>query len=112
MKNKKVNIPIYSGKLHMYLVPDWGYLNSIYNTNMEEGFGAYAFKHIDKNKEDNYIVAFLEGQAIPKTITHEAVHIVNLIFVDRGINQDLYNDEPQAYLTGWVVGEIVKFINK
>lgn len=40
------------------------------------------------------------------TIVHEVYHIVNFIFEDLGIEPDLYNDEPGAYLMGWLAGEV------
>lgn len=42
------------------------------------------------------------------TIAHEAVHCCNLIFMHKGIRLDRDNDEPQAYLTDWIVKEIYK----
>ena len=43
-------------------------------------------------------------------IAHESVHLVNHLFEDWGIKLDLDNDEPQAYLTGWFVEQIDKFL--
>lgn len=41
-------------------------------------------------------------------LAHEAVHIVNEIFKRVRIVPDLDNDEPQAYLMGWLMGELSK----
>ena len=46
------------------------------------------------------------------TIAHEAVHIANMLFEQRGITLSAVNDEPFAYLVEWIVDEIHKFINK
>lgn len=40
------------------------------------------------------------------TIAHEAIHIKNMVYSHSGIKHDLANDEPEAYLTGWIVGQI------
>jgi len=40
------------------------------------------------------------------TIAHEAIHIKNMVYSHSGIKHDLSNDEPEAYLTGWIVGQI------
>lgn len=53
-------------------------------------------------------VAFDASGFSPDTVAHEAVHIVNMVFKHAGIKYDPANDEPQAYLTGWIVGEIHK----
>ncbi len=46
------------------------------------------------------------------TIAHEAIHVLTRIFKHASIQLDLVNDEPQAYLTGWVAGELYKFVTK
>jgi len=59
--------------------------------------------------EDNILgVAFDLAHFDPDTVAHEAVHIVNRTYSHAGATLSLQNDEPQAYLTGWVVGEIYK----
>ena len=46
------------------------------------------------------------------TIAHEADHIVSFIFKRVGIKLDLDNDEPHAYLLGYIVEQIYKiYIN-
>lgn len=44
------------------------------------------------------------------TIAHEAKHIVNYIFDDRGIKLDTDNDEAECYFLGWVVDRIYEAI--
>ncbi len=41
-------------------------------------------------------------------VAHEAVHILNMIYTYSGVDHDPENDEPQAYLMGWIVGEIYR----
>lgn len=41
-------------------------------------------------------------------LAHEALHIVNYIFEDRGISINTKNDEPQAYMLGWVLSNVYK----
>ena len=38
----------------------------------------------------------------------QTAHTVNYIFNDKGVKLDSYNDEPQAYLTGWISKELYK----
>ena len=44
------------------------------------------------------------------TIVHEAIHIKNMLFLYLGINNDLENDEPEAYLieyiTDWIIDNL------
>ncbi len=45
-------------------------------------------------------------------VAHEAVHAANFILEDRGVIADFVNDEPQAYLMGWIVDQIYKTFDK
>jgi hypothetical protein len=42
------------------------------------------------------------------TITHEVIHVKNIIMNFAGIKHDYSNDEAEAYLSGWIAGEIHK----
>lgn len=59
-------------------------------------------------QEKNTISVFVKPKVRASIIAHESVHIVNYIFINTGVKLDIYNDEAQAYLTGWVVCEIIK----
>lgn len=41
------------------------------------------------------------------TIAHEAHHVANIILADRGVVASRENDEPQAYLEGWIVKHFI-----
>jgi hypothetical protein len=53
-------------------------------------------------------VFFDKSQFAPEIVAHEVVHVVNIAYDFLGINHDAKNDEHQAYLTGWLVGEIIR----
>lgn len=62
--------------------------------------------------EDNILgVAFDTFHFEAEIAAHEAVHIVNKTYEHAGAKLDTKNDEPQAYMTGWVVSEIYKAYN-
>lgn len=42
------------------------------------------------------------------TIAHEADHLCNQLFKEIGATVDVNNDEPHAYLLGWIVKQITK----
>ncbi len=60
-----------------------------------------------KNSTGEYCMMF---SIEPKlhTIAHEALHTVNSILFDRGVEVSTKNDEAQAYLLSWVVDQIDK----
>ena len=59
---------------------------------------------------DGYILGVLFDVEYfePDTVAHEAVHILNRTYEHAGAFLDMANDEPQAYMTGFIVGEIHK----
>jgi len=73
------------------------------NITWSDDMAAWTNDHIWENV---ICVTFDKKHFEPDTVAHEAVHIVNHVYHFSGIIHDPKNDEPQAYLTGWVVGEI------
>lgn len=110
MKIKKITLPIYFGKLVIIQTNKFQKVNSKYNINFSKKdnklYDAVVFQ--DKS---NYIVVF-HNKFSYSVVAHEVVHLVNLIFKDHNITLDLDNDEPQAYLTGYIFKQCEKFLNK
>lgn len=108
MKKKTINIPIYGGKLTITLSEDMSHIEKKYKTIPLDGyFGAVVLK--DKTKYRHYVVAFTDKNHL-SNIAHEIVHIKNHIYIDAAMALDRYNDEPEAYLTGWLFDEIYNFL--
>jgi len=106
MKSKIINIPIYCCKLTIVLDKNLSYVEEKYKTKSLKDFGAATLKNESKYRD--YIVAF--EYVSGSIIAHEIVHIINLIYLDCGIELDRINDENQAYLTGWLFDEIYNFL--
>lgn len=58
--------------------------------------------------QGNKLVAMFDGnhKYDINTICHEAVHIKNAVFMHSGMTHDPNNDEPEAYLLGWIAEQI------
>lgn len=111
---KKVhNIPIYFGKI-IILVGDLSSIRKQYKLKgNDNGYvDAFVWWQYDANGAIEYYAAFGSVDIKPHVIAHESVHVVNRIFQHRGIDLSLRNDEPQAYLTGWVFKTIYDFLEK
>ena len=109
MKRKTIKIPIYFGTLVIYKGNNWRKIEKKYNLKSTKGCLGFAFSLDEKNKPSQFIVC------VPKkydagVVAHEALHLTNFILKERGINADYDNDEAQAYLIGWIVTEIYKFL--
>ena len=109
MITKEVSIPIYFGTLVMIFTDELEKLNPVYKTTIkEDDYDAVVF--LDKPESDKVIVAIKRKDW--SVIAHETVHVVNAIFLSCNIQLDRNNDEPQAYLTGWVVQQIDDFLKE
>jgi len=67
------------------------------------------------NKKGHLYIVFSaekKGNPTPGIIAHEAKHLVNNIFIQISHDLDRYNDEPEAYLLGWIVDKIHELLNK
>jgi hypothetical protein len=109
MKIKTIDIPIYRCKLTMILDDNLKFIEKKYKTTSLDDFGAVTFK--DKQKYRHYIVAFTDVFHL-SNIAHEIVHIKNHIYLDCAMELDRFNDEPEAYLTGFLFDKIYEFLTK
>lgn len=105
IRKKIIRVPIYQAKVTVLLVDSLKEIEDRYQLKDTECVAAMVFR-----RKYNYFVAF--ERLDPGIIAHEVTHLVNHIFYDRGVELDLVNDEPQAYLTGWLYGNIYDIIYK
>lgn len=107
MKQKTIDIPIYCGKLTIILDNDLKCIEKRYSTSSLDNFGAVTLK--DPKKYRHYVAAFTDSEHL-SNIAHEIVHIKNHIYLDCAMELDRFNDEPEAYLTGWLFDSIYNFL--
>ena len=115
MKVLKIDIPIYFGYLRIITCEDFAIAAKKLNIS-DEGrnlslYGAFVCVSRDKDSIAEFNV-FFRPDVEADLIAHEVVHLVNAIFIDKGITLCPRNDEAQAYLTGWVTKEIYKALKK
>jgi hypothetical protein len=108
MKEITIDIPIYQCKLTIVLDKDLSYIENKYGTKSLSDYGAVTMRV--PNKFSEYVMAFEYSEGT--IIAHEIVHLKNYIYQDAGIELDRFNDEPEAYLTGWLFKQIETFLNK
>jgi len=108
MKKTTIDIPIYQCKLTIILDKDLSYVEKKYRTKSLSDYGAVTIRV--PNKFSEYVIAFEYSDGT--IIAHEIVHLKNYIYQDRVIELDRFNDEPEAYLTGWLFKQIETFLNK
>ena len=108
MKQKTIDIPIYCCKLTMILSEDLTYIEKKFKTISLKDFGAVTLQN--ESEYRHFVVAFTDASHLGN-IAHEVVHIKNHIYIDCAMNVDRHNDEPEAYLTGWLFEQILKFLS-
>jgi hypothetical protein len=108
MIKKTIDIPIYQCKLTIILDKDLSYVEKKYGTKSLSDYGAVTMRV--PNKFSEYVMAFEYTKGT--IIAHEIVHLKNYIYQDCSIELDRFNDEPEAYLTGWLFEQIETILNK
>lgn len=92
----------------MIIDGDLSWIEKKFNTPSLKSYGAVTLK--DESQYRHYVVAFeCDDLSI---VAHEIVHVINYIYLDCGIHLDRENDEPQAYLTGWLFQQIEQFFKE
>lgn len=101
----RYEIPIYGGELWVVFADDfvaWAKANGI-----ELKWSGNDCNGLAMRKDDNqvgvYIMLIKHGKVRPDTIAHEALHITNYIFGDKGVEVSTGNDEYSCYLMDWIV---------
>ena len=110
-------IPLYSGKLAIVVTHNVNDLKKVFTeesiqyTDILEN--SYLYGHCLNLSHEGYtaytILLDFKSAAGPithGTISHEALHAVNMLFNSRGVNYNLDDDEHAAYLLGWITDMI------
>ena len=66
---------------------------------------------IDKKTEDYGFLVWLRGKNPKNDITHESYHVACETFKDIGAFEDADNQEPFAYLIGWIARQLEYALN-
>lgn len=109
MRQETVKIPLYKITLTIILDDDLKYVQKKYKTVSLDNYGAVTLTHQDHFR--HFIVAFTDKDHL-SNIAHEIVHLKNYIFKTIGARLDFDNDEPEAYLTGYLFDLIYNFLHK
>jgi len=114
MNKCEIKIPIYNLWFILVLYKDVGELGEFFSDinytpeiDIRE-FDGGILTHNDKC----YFLLEDDGRISPGVIAHESKHLVNHIYSAIHCNLDIYNDEPECYLLGWIVDEVHNNINK
>lgn len=109
MKKTTIQIEIYNCELTIILDKNLKYIEKTYKTIPLDDYGAVTLNHPKHFR--HFVVAFTDKKHL-SNIAHEIVHLKNHIFKTIGAQVDFDNDEPEAYLTGYLFDKIYNFMHK
>jgi hypothetical protein len=114
MIRKKFKVPIYFGYLEVYVSDDWKATSDKYNLKITDkyvnGYDGLADGITYKNGLNRYWIIVTPKTSV-STLAHESVHIASFIFLNAGVIADYNNDEPYAYMVGWIFNKVYKTFN-
>lgn len=116
MKKYKIKIPIYHAYLAIIKTDSIKKVAEKYNVRCvnnpdDYSYDAITFDQPDKKGFTHYY--YVQKKSVScGVIAHEAKHLVNRIFRDRGIELSVINDESECYLLGWIVNKIIEYTKK
>ncbi len=112
MRIKKIKVPIYYGWLHIIVTDgDMKHVAEKYELKEDvSNYGAFVWSNYVNGVSQYYIC--LEEGCKGDLLAHEAVHLVNSVFIHIGAKLDPHNDEHQAYLTAWFFKKVRRFLKK
>jgi len=105
---KIIDLAPYYMKLHVEITDD--ICEKMSELTHDDVIGSGLACCIDYDIGDAQYILLLDPSATIDIITHEALHIVNMLFRDKGIKWSYNNDEPAAYMLGWLTNEIQKVV--
>lgn len=104
MQKINITVPLYKQKITVIVTENLN--KALKKEKIPFNFDANLYGALTYTENTDSIYLFVGKDIDVSLIAHEAVHIVNEIFKRVRIVPDLDSDEPQAYLMGWLVGEL------
>jgi hypothetical protein len=126
--HKKYPVPIYGGArktgvVHVVMIDASGYSRLIGKIDKQDKqecewpeydeFSGLAYERtLIEGGHDWWVIFNSKRKLTVDTIAHEALHISRMILHNRGVDFDPENDEPYAYMVGWVSDVIYKTLKQ
>lgn len=117
IKTKTFDLPIYGCEMVFVYSNTFKSVKDLLDaknvdSNLNDDFDGYSFNITEEGREEYWLIIMKSKDKYDEidTITHEVSHIVSNILVSRGIKFNKKdNNEPYAYLTGYLNKEFFKF---
>lgn len=107
LTEKNIHIPIYDFKVEICVFSDIKEAKEKYPEYMEDELLACTLEYIGCSK----CKLIIPCNDYP-SVVHELEHVKNLVWKAKGYIPQNNNDEPDAYLIGWLFAQVDKVIKK
>lgn len=104
---RTINVPIYDFRINVCVFDDIKDVKEDYYKYMGESSLACTIEYVGCSRCEIVIPSNDYS-----TVVHELEHIKNLIWKSKGYKPQEDNDEPDAYLMGWLFKQVDKIIKK
>ena len=111
MIRKTLEVPIYDCKINVVVADDReSFEQEVYDAKWHEKVDGDAITLHYLSNPSIFCVIFTSDCLSPGNIAHEADHLTTKIMVSRDIKYDPENQEPRAYLLGFIVDGLHQII--
>lgn len=107
LTEKNIHIPIYDFKVEICVFSDIKEAKEKYPEYIEDEISACTLEYRGCSK----CKLIIPCNDYP-SVVHELEHVKNLVWKTKGYTPQNNNDEPDAYLIGWLFGQVDKVIKK
>lgn len=110
---KKHEIPLYKSEFGIIFTNSVIKLKEIINGYDSDDIYGHAVESNFEDKQAFLMILNFHYPGFPMThgsIAHEVLHVVRYIANSKGFSYDFNNDEPIAYLAGWLTDKTYEFI--
>jgi hypothetical protein len=106
INRKRIKIPIYEQSLLVVVSDNFKSVEKEFNLADTSNYNGVCFEN------ERGIVILIAPDSDLSVIAHESVHAAGILFDIVGATVDVKNDEPFAYLVGWIVEQVLKVKDK
>jgi len=111
MIKKTLTVPIYDCRVNVVVVDDQeSFEQEVYDAGWHEELNGNAVTLHYLSNPSVFCVIFTSDSLSPGNIAHEADHLTTKIMESRDIKYDPNNQEPRAYLLGFIVDGLHQII--
>ncbi len=102
-------MPLYGITVGILITDDLSTVKSYYKDFSGDKVSSHCVFY--EHKGDDVVIVILNPNSLTHpSIAHEVYHATSFVCLSRGIVADFNNDEPMAYIAGWLTDKVYSLI--